>query len=595
MKCEICHQECKSNISFVKHLKNKHDIESQEYYDTYLKKDNEGVCNTCETPTKYISISKGYAKYCSAECSKSWDTRKENFKSFEKEHNCSKESYLIEKYGKSPLTGIPRIKFKGTKFISNTFIDSIEKTYDEYAYACKICAKKFKSNELLSSHIYKTHNMSSEEYYNLYLRKSANDGICISCGKPTKFYGLEQGYKKHCSRECNNKDLEFRSKVSKTISSDDWQDAYKRKMMEKYGVDSYSKTPEFKNKVKTTFHSNIEKFEEENNCTLLWKLIEEYGQGWYNQGIGHRIKHGFNVFILNDDIELIKKYSSENHQSTFEVDIVEYIKSIYSGEVIIQSRKIIPPLELDIYIPEKHLAIEVNGLHWHSTNSGTPKNYHLNKTKLCEDLGIRLIHIFDIEWVNHKDILKSMIASALGIYDRKIYARNCVVKEVSSTETKQFLETNHIQGSVNSSYRLGLFYKDKLVQLITIGKSRFKTGEYELLRMCTKLNTQVIGGFSKLLQHQPYNNLISFIDRSKFSGKAYLQSGWSIVEYTQPSYFYFRRDVGKLNRLSAQKHKLEKLLGSSNFDASKTEIQNMIDNGFYQVYDCGNVKVRYTS
>lgn len=272
--------------------------------------------------------------------------------------------------------------------------------------------------------------------------------------------------------------------------------------------------------------------------------------------------------------------------------IYKYVTSIYSGTVIQHTRKIIAPLELDIYIPDKKVAIEYNGVYWHSINAGLDKNYHLNKTLMCEKQGIRLIHIFQNEWKDHSDICKSIIASALGIYNQKIYARNCIVKEVLSKDAKQFLETNHIQGSVSSSYNLGLYYNNELVQLITIGKSRYKKDEYELLRMCSKLNTQIIGGFSKLMTNQPFQSIYSYIDRSKFLGKGYYRSNFKFVVYTKPSYYYWSSMSGKLNRLVCQKHKLVKILGNK-FDPNKTEQQNMINANFYQIYDCGNIKVFY--
>ena len=191
-----------------------------------------------------------------------------------------------------------------------------------------------------------------------------------------------------------------------------------------------------------------------------------------------------------------------------------------------------------------------------------------------------------------QDILKSIISSALGIYKNRVYARNCEVKEVSSKEAKEFLENNHLQGYVNSSYRIGLYYNDELVQLLTFGKSRFKKNEIELLRMCTKLNTQVIGGFSKLLKHQPYTNFISYIDLSKYNAQGYLDNNFEIIGQSNPSYKYIKGER-VLNRLRAQKHKLASLLGD-NFDASKTESENMQDAGWWKIYDCGNLKLLYT-
>jgi len=179
----------------------------------------------------------------------------------------------------------------------------------------------------------------------------------------------------------------------------------------------------------------------------------------------------------------------------------------------------------------------------------------------------------------------------LGEYENKIYARQCVIKEVDHNTTDNFLNINHIQGKVKSTYNLGLYYKNELVQLICLGSSRFKKNEVELLRMCTKLNTQVVGGFSKLMMHQPYTEVISYLDRSKFSGNGYKAIGFTVISTSRPSYKYYKDNI-ELNRIAAQKHKLPKLLGDD-FNPDETESQNMQRCGWFQVFDCGTLKLKY--
>lgn len=497
---------------------------------------------------------------------------------------------------------------------------------------CKVCDKELKSLVALGQHI-KQHKLTSQQYYDKYLKQEENEGICPICGKPTRSLGFN-GYKKYCSNKCasNSKEVkekikqtnlkkygtenvaqvpEIKDKIRNTVKSEECQTKIKQTNLEKYGTEWPNQNEEIKKigvetniakygkdyavqNTKKTWESRkkyIEDFEKENDCIEKYKLVDKYGQGWLCLKLNQLEYKGIK-FIPNTEVPKIEEYSkSIGNASHKEKEVVEFIKSIYNGIIIENTKKIISPYELDIYLPDKNLAIEFNGTYFHSTNAGTLKNYHLNKTELCEKNNIRLIHIFEWEWDNKKDICKSIIASALGIYQVKIYARNCEIKEVDSYIAKEFLENNHIQGSINSSYRLGLFYNNELVQLICIGKSRFKKDEYELLRMCTKLNTQVIGGFSKLITHQPYNNLISFIDRSKFTGNSY-SINFKEISKTPISYVYIKGNR-VLNRISAQKHKLKTLLGENNFNENKTEQQNMLDNGWQQVYDCGNIKVQY--
>ena len=156
---------------------------------------------------------------------------------------------------------------------------------------------------------------------------------------------------------------------------------------------------------------------------------------------------------------------------------------------------------------------------------------------------------------------------------------------------KQFLDVNHIQGGINSSLRLGLFYQGELVSVIGFGKSRFKKGEYELHRYCSKLYTQVIGGFSKLIKHSGVNEFISYVDRSKFNGSGYMSIGFKILGYTEPSYVYIKnKEI--LRRMTCQKHKLSNIL--ENYDETLTEEENMINNGYIKIYYCGNIKMIWT-
>ena len=131
--------------------------------------------------------------------------------------------------------------------------------------------------------------------------------------------------------------------------------------------------------------------------------------------------------------------------------------------------------------------------------------------------------------------MESIILSSLGIYKEKIPARECETREISLKEYKDFLKENHIQGEINSKLRLGLFYKDELVQVAGGGYSRFKKEEIESHRMSTKLNTQVMGGFSKLIKHSKLKKFISFVDRRLFNGKGYIASGFKLIDLKNSS------------------------------------------------------------
>ena len=277
--------------------------------------------------------------------------------------------------------------------------------------------------------------------------------------------------------------------------------------------------------------------------------------------------------------------------SNREKEVCEFVKSIYDGEIVENDRTIISPYELDIYLPDKKLAIEFDGVYWHNSENKS-ENYHLFKTNECEKQGIQLIHIFEDEWINKREIVEDRIKSILGVYDRKIYARKCEIKTISSKESNQFLEENHLQGGDNSYIRYGLFFEDELISVMTFGKPRFnKNFDFELIRFACKIGTQVIGGFGKLLKHFTKNNInksvVSYADRRYSNGNVYLKNNFSFIEISKPSYFYVR-GVEKYSRYQCQKHKLKNILGD-NFDEELSETENMFFNGFYKMYDCGNL------
>lgn len=400
-------------------------------------------------------------------------------------------------------------------------------------------------------------------------------------------------------------------------------DEYKKNIQNKYGVDNVFQNEQIKEKIKETClekygstHAmqckeicdksidtrkrNIEKIQKELNCTSFNELILKYGTGWYykRKELGlEPISYGKNVFIRNSDVPKIEEYSKLNmfHGTSHdELDLQNFVKSICNEPVETNTRQVISPKELDIFIPSKKVAIEYDGIFWHSTCFNGNKKYHANKTKACSEKGIRLIHIFSDEWTEKQDICKSLISSALGIYKQRVYARDCSVSEISSEQYKNFLDENHIQGSITSSIRKGLFYKGELIQVAGWGKSRFKKGEIELHRMATKKYTQVIGGFSKLIKHSSIDHFYSYVDKRLFDGKGYTASGFNCIGESSPAYFYIDK-LGKsrLNRLQFQKHKLSEKLDI--FDSSLSEEENMLNNGYYRIYDCGQLKFEYTS
>lgn len=304
------------------------------------------------------------------------------------------------------------------------------------------------------------------------------------------------------------------------------------------------------------------------------------------------------LYVLNDrEIKRLQEYFDARQRtperSKGEIELCNFVASSCHFDVMVNDRELIAPKELDIYVPEKNLAVEFDGLYWHSEATGCTQGYHLSKTKACQEKGIRLIHIYDSEWRDKKDIVKSMIRSALGIYSRKIPARKCTVREVTDRQVvRDFFDSNHIQGAVyRHSLCLGLYYAGELVQACVFGKQHFgRDGSTELYRMVTLKDTQVLGGFSRLMSHCPYDSVVSYVSRRLFDASGYYAGGWVCDGTSAPS-FCITDGVNTFSR-----HLFKKAAMLSRYDdlsEGMTEREMQVRHGFYRLWDCGTFRVRW--
>jgi hypothetical protein len=288
----------------------------------------------------------------------------------------------------------------------------------------------------------------------------------------------------------------------------------------------------------------------------------------------------------------------DTSKSKLEFQMIDWIRTFYNGTIIHGDKEILNGKELDIYLPEINVAIEINGIYYHGELSGGKgKNYHLNKTRRCAEKGITLCHVLDIELIQKKSIVESILRNKICPSELStIHGRQCSVREVAAPESNTFLNENHIQGEDKSSVRIGLFHGDKMVSLMTFGRNRFgKYPEWEMYRFCNRLHTNVRGSLEKLFKyfihkHNP-SSIVSFADRRYFNGNSYTRVGFKLVDTTQPNYHYFKVSNHKTiftSRNQFQKHKLKDKLET--FDSSLTEWNNMQLNGYDRIWDCGNYK-----
>ena len=375
-----------------------------------------------------------------------------------------------------------------------------------------------------------------------------------------------------------------------------------------------------------------------NSCSKVKIICSEHGE--FEQTPNNHISKGQGCYVCLGEVhdsESFKNICSVVHDNKFDYDLVNYISSttpvkitcpkhgefeqrpdshrngnvgcsgcVNSGvsneeselssfitslgiDHVRNDRSFLPNKELDIYIPKQSVAIEYNGLYWHS-ESFVDKNHHLTKTEMCEEKGVQLIHVFSDEWLSKPKIVKSRLMNILGLTDNKLYGRKCDIRTVPSKVKDTFLDDNHIQGKCRSSVNIGLYHDNMLVSIMTFGSRPLLNGhQYELIRFCNSINTTVVGGFSKLLKHfikttNP-KEIVSYADRRWSVGDVYSKNGFDLVGVTDVNYWYL---VGKVrvSRFKYQKHKLV----SQGYDVNKSEREIMLDNGINRIYDSGNKK-----
>lgn len=285
--------------------------------------------------------------------------------------------------------------------------------------------------------------------------------------------------------------------------------------------------------------------------------------------------------------------------SIFQNEIFQFITEGLNIPCISNDRSVIQPQELDIFMPQNNIAIECNGVYWHTEGNGKDRKYHLNKYQKCKNKNIQLLQVWESEWCYKQNIIKSIISSKVNKTE-KIFARKCKISIIDNRHLKHnFLNSNHLQGSDNSQLAYGLFYNNELVAMMTFGHRKITKGNYkdwEMIRFCNKINNTIIGGASKLLSHFIKDNkpeqILTYADLRFSNGSLYDQLGFKLQHFSKPGYWYLIGDQLK-HRSGFMKHRLKTIL--KNFDDNLTEYENMKNNGYDRVWDCGHAVYHWNS
>ena len=300
---------------------------------------------------------------------------------------------------------------------------------------------------------------------------------------------------------------------------------------------------------------------------------------------------------LLKDTKLFVDVATLVHDGKPEDEIVSLFSEIEHQQ---HNREILNGMEIDIFIPPLKLGIEYNGLRWHSEEFGKDHRYHLDKLNKCNEKGIRLIQIFEDEWINHREICESKLKQICGLNTNpKIYARKCEIREISDkTEAYEFLDKNHIQGRTVCTIALGAYYQNNLVGVMTFKKE--KECYWDLNRFATDINHQCIGIGGKLfkyfIRNYPFIEIKSFADRRWTTGPTnnlYTKLGFAFDSFVPPTYWYHNPKINPYIRFHKFGFRKQHLHKQYDLPLTMTEREMTETLGYTRIWDCGLIKYIY--
>lgn len=456
-----------------------------------------------------------------------------------------------------------------------------------------------------------------EQLYH-YINNLCQVPLCPVCNKKLVFKkSLKEGYNKYCSIGCTNKSESHINKAKSTninryggvspMASDKIKKKVADTNLKKYGVKNIFENKEYiQEQTEKKYGQKFFTKTEEYKRLMKNKYEEKYGTIDINKTEKDIVyqcdtcneisTHDYNSFNYRtrNNIDLCK-ICVPPYQSSIESELENFLIELgisYQRH----TRKIIPPKEIDFFISSLNIGFELNGLYFHS-DKFLENDYHKNKWENCRDKNITLIQIFEDEWKNRKEVIKDIIRNKIEINKEKIFARKCEIRLIDNNSYRYFVEKYHIQGYSAAKIKLGLFYNNELVQVMSFSGNRKALGsikidnQYEMIRLCSCSKYRIIGGSNKLLKYFEKNfnpqKITSYCDNRYFSGESYINMGFNLIKITKPNYFYIKHnEIKRYNRFNFRKDRLIKL----GQDASTSEKDIMNKLGYLRIYDAGNKK-----
>lgn len=401
-----------------------------------------------------------------------------------------------------------------------------------------------------------------------------------------------------------SKSKELLKKRIESFKASNYKESYKETSLKRYGVEHPWMNKEIHKKTIDVFYKDYKERIINKIDTNLYEFIS------FEKDLSTELKFKCNKCVeefkilpyqfyyrINNNLSICTKcFPISENSSISQIELFNFISENYKGLILQNDKNIIKPYEIDVYLPELNIGFEFNGVFWHSDKFKDDK-YHYKKNKLSSENNLKLYTIWEDDWNTKREICKSFILNKLKKSKIKIGARKTNIKEVNYLECKKFLDENHLQGDVKSSIRIGLYSNNELSSIMTFSKLRLPLnkklkntiGVYELTRFCNKIEHNIVGGASKLLnyfinKYKP-QEIQTYSDNLISEGDLYRNLGFNYIHESDPGYWYVINGIRE-HRFNWRKQKLVEM----GYDKEKTENEIMLELGFWRIYNAGNKK-----
>jgi hypothetical protein len=381
--------------------------------------------------------------------------------------------------------------------------------------------------------------------------------------------------------------------VEYSLQSNEIKSKFQKSMMKRYGSQQAMHSQELKERRRINMQSRIkDKIFDFEHITPLFKKEDFTDINHFYRWRCNSCKTVFEDHLNYGHIPRCPKcFPKKIRINRKKNEIIFWLKnSLNIKNVVEDDKTIIAPNVITIMLPDYHVGINIISLYWDSEAQGKSKSFQLKKSSMAASQDIQLLSIFEDEWVNKQDIIKSIIKRKLGLLGKTISTDSCFVEEITNQDARLFYQKNHIQGHANCQFNYGLFdQREGLVACMSTSKPRFNHSySWEVVRFAVRLNINVIGAPKMMLDYfrkDHEGSIIAYGDCRYFESKIYEDAGMKHISRSEPNYFYTDY-LKRHNRLKYQKNKLHQKLKI--YDEDLTEWQNMQMNGFDRIWDCGS-------